>query len=129
MARAETATRVLEVNLRADAAIGEDFEDEGMRQAAVDEVDLADASAEGVEGAVHLRDHATADDFFGLQFGDAGLVEARNEGAVVFGIAHHTTHIAEEDEFRGLEALREGTGGEIGVHVEGFAAGKLAGDG
>ena len=43
------------MNLRPDAAIGEDFEDQRMRKTSVDEVDFADAAAEGVEGAVHLR--------------------------------------------------------------------------
>jgi hypothetical protein len=54
-------------HLRADAAVGEDFQQQRVGQAAIDEVDLAHAGVERVHGAADFRDHAAGDRAIGDQ--------------------------------------------------------------
>ena len=49
-------------DLGADAAIGVDFEQQGMAQSAVDHVRLADAAAQAIQARFHLGDHAFVND-------------------------------------------------------------------
>ena len=58
-----------------------------MGDAAVDEVDFADAAAEGGEGGVDFGDHAAGDDALGFEVGDVGGVQGGDESGFVFGIA------------------------------------------
>jgi hypothetical protein len=97
--------------------------------AAVDEVDFADAAAERGEGGVDFGDHAARDDALGFEVGDVGGVQGGDESGFVFGVAKDATNIGKEDEFAGFEAGGEGAGGEVGVDVEGAAAFDFAGDG
>src|SRR5436309_1124433 len=52
----------LEHNLRPDAAVGVDLQQQRMPQSAVDNVRLLDAAAQPVEARLHLRDHPLFND-------------------------------------------------------------------
>ena len=66
---------LLKGDLGADADVGEDFEDEGVGDATVDEVNFTNTTAKGSEGGVHLGDHAAGDDALVFEIGDVSWVE------------------------------------------------------
>jgi hypothetical protein len=55
-------------DFRADAFVGEDFQQQAVREASVDEVDALHAFVEGADGAVHFRAHAFVDDAAFFEF-------------------------------------------------------------
>ena len=64
-------------DLRADAGVRENLEEQGVRRAAVDEVDFLHALRERVQGALHFRDHAAGDDLVLAQLLDLLAVDAK----------------------------------------------------
>ena len=54
--------RRLQHDFGADAGVGENLEQDGMWNAAVDEGDLVDAGLDGDDGGVDFGDHALIDD-------------------------------------------------------------------
>ena len=66
-ANAEPLAAIDQHDLRADAAVGVDLQQQRMSQPAVDDVRLADAAAQAVEAGLDLGDHALVDDACGDQ--------------------------------------------------------------
>src|SRR5262245_16801079 len=58
----ETGALFVQDELGADAAVGVNLQEEGVSQAAVDDVRLADAAPEAVQARLHFGDHARVDD-------------------------------------------------------------------
>src|SRR6478672_11281276 len=107
-----TAIR-LQDNFRAYATVRETLEHERMRNAPVYHVDLAHASAQGIQRTVGFWDHPAGDDSFLLELRHGVLVQRWNERAVIFGIPHHAEHVTQEDQLARLQAFRERAGRHI----------------
>ena len=116
-------------DLGAAALFGEDFEEEGVGDAAVDEVDFADAGVEGVEGGADFGDHAAGDGAVGHVGFGLGAGEGGDEGGGVLGVAEEAGDVGDVNEFGGFEGAGEGGGGEVGVDVEGFAGADFGSEG
>ena len=52
---------LLKRHFGADASVGKNFQEEGVGEAAVHEVDFADSGMESVDGGADFRDHAAGD--------------------------------------------------------------------
>lgn len=112
----------------ADALVGEDFEEETVRDAAINHVDLLDSGIESGECGADLGDHAAGDDAFIDEPFDAGAVEGGDEGGWVGGVVHDAEDVGDVDEFGGAEFAGEGGGGDVGIDVEDMVGSLLAGD-
>ena len=115
-------------DLGADALVGVDFEEEGVGEAAVDDVGFFDAAVEGGDAGFDLGEHAFADFLAVDEILDLGAGDAAEErGRVVFAFAD-AVGVGDEDHFFGLEGGGDEAGGGVGVDVEAVAGG-IAGDG
>ena len=63
----------LQNDLGADALIREEFKHERMRDASINEMHLPNAAVQAIQRAIHLGNHAAADDAFVLQSQDVGF--------------------------------------------------------
>ena len=90
-----------------------------MGEAAVDEVDLAGAGLQGIEGGGHFGDHSARDGAVGEIAVGLFLVEGINESGGVLGVAHETGHVGKVDELGGFQGFRERGGSEVGIDIEG----------
>ena len=89
-----------------------------MGQPAVDDVDLLDPLLEAVEAGLDLRDHPLVDDATPDQVAALLGRQTRDEAAGFVLVPEDAGSIREEDELLGLERLRHGRRGRVGVDVE-----------
>src|SRR5581483_8919170 len=108
-------------NFRPDAFVGENFQQQAVRQAAVDEVYALHALGERADGAADLRAHALVDDALFLQIVDLADLERGNKRGGVGGIGEEAGHVAHVDEAAGTQGAGHAAGDEVGVHIIGFA--------
>jgi acetylglutamate kinase len=103
---------------RADAVVGQDFEQQRVLDAAVDDVHALDAVARGVERRADLRQHpagqrAILDHLVDLLGRDAG-----DQLAV---LVEHARRVGQQHQLFGLEDLGDLAGDDVGIDVVGFA--------
>ena len=119
--QARSTTLIVAEHFGADAAVGVDFEQEGVAEAAVDDVDFADAFIEGFEAAFDFGDHAAFDRAFADQFAGLGGGERMDERFRIVLFHADAVDITEEDQLFSAERGGDGGGGGVGIDVE-FAA-------
>src|SRR5699024_9527555 len=99
----------------ADTPVGEDFQKEGMRNPAVDDVCLGDAPFDGVQACFHLGGHSRG------ELGEQGAQFVGGEAADEFGvgrvIGEQPLDVGEHDELSGVQGDGECGGGGVGVDV------------
>lgn len=107
-------------DFRSDTFAGEDFQQEGVWDSSVDEVDFADASIKRIDGGADLGDHAAFDGavFDEVQGFRAG--QRIDEAGRVAGITQDTGNIGNVDELDGLEFLGKGCCCKVCINVEWF---------
>src|SRR5215472_12315770 len=103
----------------ADTLAGEDLEQHGVAQPAVDDVRLLDAVVERLEAALDLGDHALGDDAAGDELARALVVEGRHHAA---GLVMDAVDVGQQDELLGAQRFGDLAGDQVGVDVEGLAA-------
>ena len=112
--------RRLPRDFRPDSFGSENLQQDGVRNASVNEVDLVDTRLQSSDGGTDLRDHATGD--------DTGVEEAfcrpgsdrGDEAGGVPGVGEEAGNIRNVDQLGGLQGAGESRGGKIGVDVEGL---------
>ena len=84
----------------ADSLIAEDFEQCGMGNSAVDDVRALHALRDGLDAALHLRDHTPRDHVLSHQV--PGLVDRQraDERARVVLVGAHPGNVRHQDELR-----------------------------
>ena len=107
----------LENDLGTHTGIGEDFQQNGMGNTAIDERHFFDTSLEGGHCAVHLRDHALVDDACAFEAVHLGGLKVRNNTSGVFGILQKAWHIAHENEALCAESSGCLAGGDVSVAI------------
>src|SRR5262249_9172381 len=112
-----------EYDLGADAAVGVNFEQQRMPDAAVDHVRLANAGPQAVQARLHLGDHAGVDDAPRDQVAAAGVVEVAQQRRLVVTVLQDAGDVAQEHELLGLQVFGHGGGGGVGVDVQPAAVG------
>ena len=98
--------------------MGEDFEQHGMLDAAVDDMGLLCATAQSIDAAFHLRDHAAVDDALANQ--GVGLVGVERRDDLAVG-PFDPGDIGQQDELLGVQGLGDLAGDGVGVDVVGLA--------
>ena len=113
-------------DLGADALLGEDLQQQGVGQAAVDEVDLATPASRASTALLDLGDHAAGDGAVGDEsLGLVGVIDwIRESGSEGSRSRPGTSEMI--DQLGGLQGAGEGGGGEVGVDVERLAGADLA---
>src|SRR5437763_11860316 len=104
----------------ADALVGEHFEEQRVRYAAVDDVDALNAVARGVERRADLRQHAARDHALVDEVVYLLRREPREELALFVQYARRVGH---DDQLLGGEDLSELARDEVGINVVGGAIG------
>ena len=101
-------------NFGPDPFVGEQFEQDGVGNPAVNDVRLVDAARKGPEAGVHLGEHAPLDDARGLEAVNVVPVQGAHQSAL---LVQDSRHIGQEDEFLGPDGARDGAGRRVGVDV------------
>ena len=104
---------------RADTAVGEDLEQQGVRQPAVDQVDARHAGLDRLERRAQLGAHAAG----GLARVEQPLDAGGVESAAQLAVGHHSAHVGEEDQLGGAHRRRHRPGDDVGVDVVRLAVG------
>ena len=89
-----------------------------MSQSPVDDMDLSDSVFESFEAGLDLGDHSGLDGAGGDELAGLVCAEGMDEGVRVVLVTSDAVHIAEEDEFLGVECLGDGGGRRVGVDIE-----------
>ena len=90
----------------ADALVGEQLDQNGMGDAAVQNVDPLHAAGDGVHAALHLGDHAAGDDPLGHQLRHVVGMKHVDEGVLVVGVPQEAPDGGQQDERVGVPRLR-----------------------
>ena len=106
-------------DFRADALVRENFQQQRMRRAPVDEVDASNAGLKRAHGGVDFRNHAGGNHAGLFQPGNFVDAQRRNERVWIFRVGEQTGNVGHEDEAPRLERARDGAGGGVGVRVVG----------
>src|SRR5438309_767936 len=105
---------LLEDDLRPDAFLGQDLEEDGVRDPAVDDMRLLGSARQRPERGLDLGQHASLDDLALHQALGLPLDERRDVLAV---IAHDPPHVGQMDELLGQERGGHVPRHEVGVDV------------
>jgi len=115
---ARNARRRPVADQRADALVGEYFQQHRVGDGAVDDVRTGDAAVHGLERTADFRQHSTLDDAGFDQLRDLGAAESGQYLAV--GV-HEPRDIRQQDEFLRAQDLGDLSRDEVGVDVVGQA--------
>src|ERR1700722_7154524 len=85
-------------DLSANPFVGEDFQQDGMRNPTIHEMHATHPGLHGFDGAVHFRDHALVDDAFVLQPEYFRDVKAGNQRVGIAWGTYQPGHVAQEHE-------------------------------
>ena len=106
-------------DFRADALVRENFQQQRVRRAPVDEVHAPDAALERLHGGIDFRNHAGGNHAGFFQFRHFVNAQRRNERVGIFRVGEQPGNVGHEDEASRLERARDGAGGGVGVRVVG----------
>ena len=119
--RLQLGERTHECDHRSDALPGEEFEQQRVREPAVEDVGPPHTVAQRRHARLELRDHAFGDLAVGDQLLEAVDVDARDQRRLVGPVAVHARDVGEVHELLRVERLGDRARDRVGVDVVGLA--------
>src|SRR5712692_9729409 len=113
-ANAVAIAKVLRDDLRPDALVREDLQEDRVRRAAVDDVRLLDAPFERIQAGLDLGEHPLADRAL---LDHPRHVLARQRGKKLAVLVLDAPDVREDDEFLRPQRRSDGAGDQVGVDV------------
>ena len=107
--------------LGAYAAVGEDLEEEAVRNVAAYNVSSLDVVAHGFQAGFHFRDHTAFYDALLGEVLDLTSVDGGDKGLGIIWVFEEAGNVGKEDELLGGEAAGYLGGRDVGVDIVGVA--------
>src|SRR5579863_7831951 len=108
------------VNKRAGTELGEQLQQHGVRNLAIEDDDAFDATLQRVDAGLYLGDHAAGNRAVSDQ---AARIVGRELFDQLFRLVEHAGNVGKKQQALGLERSGNGAGESIGIDVEGAAVG------